>query len=206
MLAEENGCVACHAASRERLVGSGWGGHQPAVPAHPPSIESRDVRLGYLSRSVLPQSGWRLITVLSSVRRQCGNIRRWTALAAAGPEPTGLRNMESQKRNDIGAVFAALRRLAPFAGVRDPDRIYSVREANSALSAIVEAALRGNPQVIRKRHEERVLVIREETVMEMVQASASPRSFAEMFPVTETEPPLRPLEVRERPGREQIRL
>lgn len=114
--------------------------------------------------------------------------------------------MEAQEKNAIGTIFEALRRLAPFARISRPERVYSVREANNAVSSIVEAALRGSPQIIHKRNKERVLVICEKTIVEMAQASAAPRSFADMLPVTETEPPLGRLVVKEHPGRERIRL
>ena len=51
-LAQENGCTACHAKDRERLVGPGWGGiHGSAVTLADGSTLERDD--AYLTQSIL---------------------------------------------------------------------------------------------------------------------------------------------------------
>jgi mono/diheme cytochrome c family protein len=51
-LAEENGCLACHATGRERLVGPGWGGLYGSEVAHTDGTTAR-VDEAYLTESIL---------------------------------------------------------------------------------------------------------------------------------------------------------
>jgi prevent-host-death family protein len=84
--------------------------------------------------------------------------------------------------------------------------IYSVRQANNAVSAIVEKALKGIPQLITKRNKGRVVVVPEAVIEDMLSQLSAPASFADMFPVTETEPPLGEIKMSRRPGRARVRL
>jgi hypothetical protein len=71
---------------------------------------------------------------------------------------------------------------------------------------IVTSALAGEPQIIRKRGNRAVIVMSIETVKDLVALAERPRSFADMFPVDENNPPVSRLIITNRPGRTRIKL
>lgn len=82
--------------------------------------------------------------------------------------------------------------------------IHSLRDANRRLGLIIDRALAGAPRAIRTRDGRFAVVLSAEAARALIPQASRPRSFADMFPVSELDPPVGRLAITHGPGRTRI--